>query len=711
MRGSGSDTFQLGGTGDGSFDLSTFGAEYSGFTTFNVVSGTWTVTGSFTPVAPWTVEGGTLIENGTLSDGVIVDNGGTLVLSASSNVGGSITLNAGSTLEFDTSVSYAGPISINGAADVVVAAGQTATLTSIISDGAMQAGELLKTGAGTLTLTGAETYFGGTAIDAGTLELGANASLASGTITFGAASVTLRLDAPVVGTAAFGNTLADISSGDQIDLAGLQFEAGTTGATVSGSQLTVTDGTTTETFTLASPATTNFQTSADGNGGVLVTDEAFAAPAVAGTRGGQMTTSEMPVMPFTGVTVTDGNSGATDTLTISLSGPGTLSGTGLTGSGDVYHLSGTAAAITSELDALTFTPVNGVPGTSVTTTFTLSDLSNEFVAPVVNNTTTVTDTDPAPSPSAAINFPHVANSNVDEWILSNGQWAASAEPGSIPSGYQVAGVGDFTSSGTSDILWQNPTTGDTQEWLIKNGGWNGTVELGGHPGNYQIAGVGDFFGNGIDDVLWTSTSANGTVATDIWELGSNGQWEASVSPGSHPAGYNVVGVGDFTGNGTSDILWQNPTSGDVDEWQIADGQWSKSVDLGSHPGSGWTIAGVGDFFGNGTDDILWTNSTGGQVQTDIWQLGPNGQWQDSVSPGSHPAGYSLVGVGNFTGNGTSDILWQDAATGDVDEWLINNGKWAGSIDLGGHPGNFQVAGAGALVNGNATSDILWQSHT
>ena len=98
------------------------------------------------------------------------------------------------------------------------------------------------------------------------------------------------------------------------------------------------------------------------------------------------------------------------------------------------------------------------------------------------------------------------------------------------------------------------------------------------------------------------------------------------------------------------------------------------------------------------------------MQTDIWQLGPNGQWQDSVSPGSHPAGYSVVGVGNFTGNGTSDILWQDAATGDVDEWLINNGKWAGSIDLGGHPGNFQVAGAGAFVNGNATSDILWQSH-
>ncbi len=452
-------------------------------------------------------------------------------------------------------------------------------------------------------------------------------------------------------------------------------------------------------------------TVSDGNGGAATELLAIAItrpPAISGTVADQQTNAEAPVNPFSGVAITDPNAGATDTLTITLASTdarlGTLTGSGLTALGATYQLTGTAAAITAELDALSYTPVNGVPGTSVTTTFALSDQSSSFPTPATNDTTSVIDTDPM------IMFPHAAPSSVDEWILTNGEWAASAEPGSIPSGYQVAGVGDFTSSGTSDILWQNPTTGDTQEWLIKNGGWNGTVELGTHPSNYQIAGVGDFFGNGIDDVLWTGVNSNGTVATDIWELGPNGGWITSVSPGSHPAGYNVVGVGDFTGNGTSDILWQNPTSGDVDEWQIADGQWSKSVDLGSHPGSGWTIAGVGDFFGNGTDDILWTNSTGGQVQTDIWQLGPNGQWQDSVSPGSHPAGYSVVGVGNFTGNGTSDILWQDAATGDVDEWLINNGKWAGSIDLGGHPGNFQVAGAGAFVNGNATSDILWQSH-
>ncbi len=105
-------------------------------------------------------------------------------------------------------------------------------------------------------------------------------------------------------------------------------------------------------------------------------------------------------------------------------------------------------------------------------------------------------------------------------------------------------------------------------------------------------------------MLWTSVNADGTVATDIWELDSSGKWMASVSPGNHPAGYAVVGVGDFTGTGTSDIFWYNASTGDTDEWLINNGQWAGSVDLGTHPG-GFQIADAGDFNGDGTKDILW----------------------------------------------------------------------------------------------------------
>jgi uncharacterized repeat protein (TIGR03803 family) len=102
------------------------------------------------------------------------------------------------------------------------------------------------------------------------------------------------------------------------------------------------------------------------------------APTITRAVSGQTTTSETPIDPFSGVTIGDSNAGATDMLSITLSSPGSLSGTGLSGSDGSYTLMGTTAAITSELRALSFTSVNGVPNTSVTTTFTLSDTSSAY---------------------------------------------------------------------------------------------------------------------------------------------------------------------------------------------------------------------------------------------------------------------------------------------------------------------------------------------
>jgi hypothetical protein len=73
---------------------------------------------------------------------------------------------------------------------------------------------------------------------------------------------------------------------------------------------------------------------------------------------------------------------------------------------------------------------------------------------------------------------------------------------------------------------------------------------------------------------------------------------------SHPGGFSVVGVGDFNGDGTSDILWQNTSTGQVDEWTMKNGQWAGSTNLGIHPG-GFSLVGTGDFTGNGTSDVLW----------------------------------------------------------------------------------------------------------
>ena len=108
-------------------------------------------------------------------------------------------------------------------------------------------------------------------------------------------------------------------------------------------------------------------------------------------------------------------------------------------------------------------------------------------------------------------------------------------------------------------------------------------------------------------------------------------------------GWSLAGVRDLSGDGTSDVVWYDATTGKVDLWKIANGQWAGSVDVGPHP-LGWQPAGIGDLNGDGINDMLWHNPTTGNV--DLWKL-VNGQWAGSVDIGSHPLGYQVAGIAGF----------------------------------------------------------------
>ena len=100
VLGTGNDTFQLGGTGAATFDVSQLGpaAQYRGFGTFNKIgSSVWTLTGTSTYAGPVNVNGGTLAVNGDIKSmsGVKVNAGGTL---GGNGIVGNTTINAGGML-------------------------------------------------------------------------------------------------------------------------------------------------------------------------------------------------------------------------------------------------------------------------------------------------------------------------------------------------------------------------------------------------------------------------------------------------------------------------------------------------------------------------------------------------------------------------------------------------------------------------------------
>ena len=138
VLGSVTDTFQLGGVGKDSFNLSLIGAgqQYDGFTTFNKVgSSIWTATG--TGVQDWNVLGGTLAVNGVINGVVTVSAGGALggtgtignvavnggTLAPGNSIG---TLNVAGSLTFSAASSYM--VEISGASSDLTRITGVATL-------------------------------------------------------------------------------------------------------------------------------------------------------------------------------------------------------------------------------------------------------------------------------------------------------------------------------------------------------------------------------------------------------------------------------------------------------------------------------------------------------------------------------------------------------------------------------------------------------
>jgi hypothetical protein len=85
--------------------------------------------------------------------------------------------------------------------------------------------------------------------------------------------------------------------------------------------------------------------------------------------------------------------------------------------------------------------------------------------------------------------------------------------------------------------------------------------------------VGDFNGDGFADVLWFNAS---TGQLSYWLL--NGRGNVLANPilpmtcgsGCYPQ-WQVVGVGDFNGDGFADVLWFNANSRELSPW-LLDGQ-------------------------------------------------------------------------------------------------------------------------------------------
>jgi serralysin len=140
--------------------------------------------------------------------------------------------------------------------------------------------------------------------------------------------------------------------------------------------------------------------------------------------------------------------------------------------------------------------------------------------------------------------------------------------------------------------------------------------------SWNVAGVGDFTGNGIDDILWQNSNS----ALAIWIMdgsaiisgGSPTYQGAAVSP---DPSWSVAGIGDFNGNGNDDILWRQRSTGALAEWQMNGATITSSAALTFQgtavtPDSSWSLAAIGDFTGSNRPTF-----SGGKARPTLWRCG------------------------------------------------------------------------------------------
>jgi hypothetical protein len=267
------------------------------------------------------------------------------------------------------------------------------------------------------------------------------------------------------------------------------------------------------------PAQLNLESLNISNASTNPPPPANTAPTITGAVASQTVDDNATLTPFSGVTLADTESNNLSiTITLDTNAKGTLSGTGLSGTGPYTLASDSIANVQAKLRALTFNPTDNrvAPASTETTTFSL--VANDGTTnSTTNSTTTVISTSVNDAPT--ITSTAVTSVN-QESSYSYALGASDADGDSLTWSVK---------SGTSLPSWLELKSGDTNlsTWIENFG---------------EVAGIG--YDKVTKDIYVTKNGAFGQILfqqqVEVYKITSNGNQTLFTTLPFRQAGSMVV---------------------------------------------------------------------------------------------------------------------------------------------------------------------------
>ncbi len=247
----------------------------------------------------------------------------------------------------------------------------------------------------------------------------------------------------------------------------------------------------------------------------------------------------------------------------------------------------------------------------------------------------------------------------DVWLMNGTTRASLATLTDAPASlsWSIVGADDFNGDRENDLAFWNSATGQVEFWLM-----NGTSRVGAPvpisgaatlAPNWKLSATADFNADGKPDIVWRNFTSQKIV---IWTMNGTAK-TGNVIPTPDQAvdaNWEIVGATDLNGDGATDFLWYNPSSGKIVYWwmnasvQRITGNFTNPANAGD---ANWRVQATGNFGTgaggvSGSNDIVWRNATSGRVV--VWNMDfagnrTAGAFTTPDAPSPNPTEWTVVG--------------------------------------------------------------------